>query len=121
MALLQKKKIKDIEIINNPDQVVTQVVVEWHTYDTIDPEEFSTKQDKRFTLETDDVDPTSESFVPFESLTEEVVMGWLGERFQSPRIIEMEQRMRDEISNRVNPPAPVAPTVVNKGLPWESK
>ena len=119
MALLQKKKIKAVEVFNNADEIVTQVVVEWHTYDTIDPEEFSVKEEKRFTLETDEVDPTDPGFVAYEDLTEDIVMSWLSERFQSPRIKEMEKRMESEITNRANPPAPVEPAVVNKGLPWE--
>jgi hypothetical protein len=118
MGLMQKKKVKSIEVINNSDQIATQVSVEWHTYDTIDPEMYGMRHEQTFTLETDDVDPTSDTFVAFEELTEKVVLGWLEERFQSPRIVEMENRMKTEISNRVNPPEPVEPKVVRKDPPW---
>jgi hypothetical protein len=120
MALLQKKKINDLVVTNNEHEIVTQVFVEWHTYDTMDPEEFSIKETKVFNLEVDEVDPTSKNFIPFGELTEEIVTKWLEERFQSPRIKQMEERMKQDISNRVNPPAPQQPTEINKGLPWQN-
>jgi hypothetical protein len=118
MALIQKKKIKDIVVTNTADNIVTQVIVEWHIYDSIDIEEYSTKETKTFTLETDDVDSSSDSFIKFADLTENIVMDWLEEKFQSPRILEMEERMKSDITRRVNPPAPVEPELINKGLPW---
>lgn len=118
MALVQKKKIKDIVVTNNVDNIVTEVVVEWHTYDTIDIEEYSNKETKTFALEIDDVDSSSDSFVKFSNLTEKIVIDWLAEKFQSPRILQMEERMKTEISRRANPPAPVEPALINKGLPW---
>lgn len=118
MAAIQKKKIKDLEVINNGNDVVTQVVIEWVTYDDSDPEEIKTQETKRFTLDTDEVDPTSVDFVPYNELTQDVIFGWLNARLNSTRIKEMEQRMITEINNRVNPPTPVEPEIVNKGLPW---
>lgn len=120
MALKEKKKIRDIEVTNNSDQIVVRVFVEWNTYDTIDPEEFKEQENKIFELEIDDADPNSDTFVPFENLTEEIIFGWLSERLQSPRILEMEKRMRDQVSSRVNPPEPISPQVINKGLPWNN-
>ena len=107
MATIQKKKIESLEVVNDGTDIVTTVVVEWHTYSDIDPEEYSTKERKTFTLETDEVDPKSTSFIPFNELTSDIVFGWIQHRFESPRIKEMEKRMIDSINNSVNPPAPV--------------
>lgn len=118
MAILQKKKIKSLNIFNDGTNVVTSVIVEWHTYADIDPEEYSEKEDKKFTLETDEVDPNSDSFIPFNELTEDIVFGWIKHRFESPRIKEMEKRMVDMVNSRAYPTPAPEPSIINKNLPW---
>lgn len=118
MATIQKNKIESLEVVNDGTDIVTTVVVEWHTYADIDPEVYSEKEYKTFTLETDEVDPTSDSFIPFNELTSDIVFGWIQHRFESPRIKEMEKRIIDMINDRVNPPAPVEPQIISKELPW---
>jgi len=118
MSIIQKKKIKSLNIINDGSDVVTNVVVEWHTYAEIDPEEYYEKQDKTFTVETEEVDPNSNSFIPYEELTEDIIFGWIQHRFESPRIKEMENRMVDMVNSRAYPTPPPEPKITTKELPW---
>lgn len=118
MAAIQKKKIKDLEVVNDGDDIVTNIVIEWTTYDDSDPEEIKTQESKRFTLDVEEVDPSSTNFIPYSDLTSEIVFGWLEKRLNSARIKEMEERMISMINDMANPPSPVRPEIVNKGLPW---
>lgn len=121
MTAIQRKKIKEIEVINNGNDIVTSVVIEWLTYDDSDPEEIREIVDKRFTLDTDEIDLSSSGFIPYNDLTPETIFNWLEKRLNSVRIKEMEQRLITSINNRVNPPEPDPPATITKELPWNSK
>lgn len=118
MAVIQKKKIKQLEVTNDDNNVVIQVEIEWRTYDDSDPEEFYMEDQKRFTLETDEVNPTAPEFIAYGDLTQETVFGWLDARLNSKRIKEWEQRMIQDINDRVNPPEQAPPKTIYKELPW---
>lgn len=53
-------------------------------------------------------DPSDPNFIPFESLTEEIVLSWIhGETFKE----DLETRLSGEVNNMINP-------VIISGLPW---
>jgi len=53
-------------------------------------------------------DASDPNFIPFESLTEEIVLSWIqGDTFKE----DMESRLANEVNNIINP-------VVMTGLPW---
>jgi hypothetical protein len=118
MEILQKRKIKSLNAINDGTDVVVNVVVEWHTYANIDPEEYFLKEDKKFTLEIDEVNPQSDSFIPFNQLTEDIVCGWIQHRFESPKIKEMEKRMIGMVNSMAYPTPLPEPEIIGKEIPW---
>jgi len=73
------------------------------------------KEDRHVGIVTLEGDPVSPSFVPFEKLTEEIVLEWVKEKLgdiEINRIItEVQTRIEDRIQKEQNP------DVLN-GLPW---
>jgi len=57
-------------------------------------------------------DPEAESYVPYEDLTEEIVVGWVKTSLGEERIAEIEKSLADQIAEQKNPP-------ILTGLPWE--
>jgi hypothetical protein len=55
--------------------------------------------------------PSAESFTPFESLTQETVVGWLEAKMGEERIAEMKANLDARIEEKINP------TKVTKQLP----
>ena len=118
MTAIQRKKVENLEIINNDSNIINRVEIKWTTYDDSDPEEIRREETKWFTLDTEDITTSSEGFVSFENLTEATILGWLEKRFQSARIQQFESEMIQEINDQVNPPTPPTPEYINKELPW---
>jgi hypothetical protein len=73
------------------------------------------KEDRHVGFAKFEGDPLSPSFVPFEKLTEEIVIGWVKEKLgdtEINRIIaEAQARIEDRIQKEKNP------EFIN-GLPW---
>ena len=61
-------------------------------------------------------DPTSETFVPYEELTEAIVLGWVKEKLTQEKITEIETgaeaRLQERIEKKTNP------EFLN-GTPWD--
>ena len=52
-----------------------------------------------------------DSLIPFADLTEEIVVGWVKERFGAEKVAEIEQALENQISEQRNP-------TKASGLPW---
>lgn len=53
-------------------------------------------------------------FVPYDQLTEELVLGWVKAELGDDQIANYEYCIADQIANQINPPA----TPEQKPLPW---
>jgi hypothetical protein len=118
MAIVQEKKIKSLNVINNGTDTVSNVVVEWYTYADSAPEEYFERVNRTFPLEIEEVDPNSDSFIPFNELTEGIVFGWIQNILESQRIEDMEKRIIDRVNSRAYPTPSPEPEIINKELPW---
>lgn len=62
-------------------------------------------------------DPTSPSFIPYEELTEAIVLGWVKEELTQAKITEIETsaeaRLEDRIEKKANPEFLI-------GTPWNN-
>lgn len=63
------------------------------------------------TLTLPEKDPSDPSFIPFDSLTEEVVLGWLQEAMGDETVAKLEAELEARLNELINP-------VVGTGLPW---
>ncbi len=57
-------------------------------------------------------DPEAESYVSYEELTKDIVVGWVIESLGEERMAEIEKSLEDQIAAQKNPP-------ILTGLPWE--
>jgi hypothetical protein len=57
-------------------------------------------------------DPEAESYVPYEELTKDIVVGWVTASLGEERMLKIEQSLTDQIAAQKNPP-------ILTGLPWE--
>ena len=114
MAIQHSRTINNLEVLNDGNNVVTQVSVHFVSYDDSDQERTTIRSTERFQLEIDDVTPDSDGFVPFDSLTAETVEGWLGKKLTKEEE-DTYERHTAWINSVLNPPAPLT---VNKATPW---
>jgi len=72
-------------------------------------------EDRHVGMITLEGDPTDPNFIPFEELTQEVVLGWVQTELGEERITEiqtqMESRLQQRLDEKNNPP-------FIQGLPW---
>jgi len=114
MTIQHSRTIENLEVLNDGNNVVTEVEVRFVSYDDSDQERTTIQSGHRFQLETEGVTPDSDGFVAFGSLTAETVEGWLGEELTDEE--ERVQRHHTSwIDSVLNPPAP---RTVNKATPW---
>lgn len=109
MAFIKTKTVLRLVVLNNDDNIVSEVNVKFSAYDDAVSNGYVFNTDFPVNLDTD-VDTSSESFVQFDNLTEDIVLGWC-----SDQITDLESACESLINERNNPPAP--PTV-EKSIPW---
>jgi len=114
MAIQHSRTIKNLEVLNDGNNVVTEVKVHFVSYDDSDQERTTITSRQRFQLETEGVTPDSDGFVSFDSLTAETVEGWLGEKLTTEEA-SVYATHTAWINSVLNPPAP---RTVNKATPW---
>lgn len=114
MAIQHSRTIENLEVLNDGNNVVTEVEVRFVSYDDSDQERTTIDSSYRFELETEGVTPESDGFVAFGSLTAETVEGWLGDKLTTEEA-EAQARHTAWINSVLNPPAP---RTVNKATPW---
>ena len=114
MAIQHSRTIENLEVLNDGNNVVTEVEVRFVSYDDSDQERTTIDSSYRFELETEGVTPESEGFVAFGSLTAETVEGWLGDKLATQEA-NVQAGHTAWINSVLNPPAP---RTVNKATPW---
>ena len=63
-------------------------------------------------------DPTSPSFIPFENLTEEIVIGWVKEQLGPDGIADMEDNVKKRIEENIQ--SVKKPQFISK-IPWKNR
>ena len=114
MAIQHSRTIENLEVLNDGNDVVTEVEVRFVSYDDSDQERTTIDSYQKFELETEGVTPESEGFVAFGSLTAETVEGWLGDKLTTEEA-KVQAGHTAWINSVLNPPAP---RTVNKATPW---
>ena len=56
-------------------------------------------------------EPTQQNFIPFEDLTEEIVIGWVKDRLGEEQVTGLQDGLLVAIAEKANPP-------LASGLPW---
>jgi pullulanase/glycogen debranching enzyme len=69
---------------------------------------------KAFTQNNIDLESSSDTFTPYEQLTEEIVIGWVKEKLGEEMVLDYQNSLAQKIEEINNPPAEAQ----NTTLPW---
>ena len=109
MAITHTETVHKMTVLNNGTDVVSHIDVEIFSVDDSDPVRL--KRTSHVIADVDTSGGTSAAgFVPYGSLTEDAVKGWL-----ATEIAESKAKAETWINLVKNPPAPLE---VSKTLPW---
>ena len=109
MAITHTETVHQMTVLNDGTDVVSHIVVEIFSVDDSDPVRL--KRTSRVIKDVDTSGGTSAAgFVPYGSLTEDTVKGWL-----ATQIAERKTQAEEWINLAKNPPTPPE---VSKALPW---
>ena len=106
MAIAHTWSIGELVQLNDNSGTVVRVQYNVNSTDGT----ISTKSEGLVELETENID----NFISYESLTEELVLGWVKEKL-GPNLGNHEVNNAAWIDSVVNPPAP---RTINSALPW---
>ena len=115
MTIQFSKSITNINVANSGDKdVVSNVEVEFTSYDDSNQEGTTIKSNESFELSTDGRTSSSDGWVAYASLDAATVEGWLGSEL-TDRITSVQANHNGWINSVLTPPAPA---IVDKALPW---
>lgn len=115
MTIQFSKSITRIDVVNSGDKdLVSNVEVEFTSYDDSNQEDTTITSNESFQLETDDRTSSSDGWVAYASLDAATVEGWLGSEL-TDRITSVQANHNGWINSVLTPPAPAT---VYKALPW---
>ena len=122
MATTHTREIISINVINDgTNDVVSDVIFKFtsnNDSEVLNGPESERVTIRNFNVETEGVSNSSEGFVEFANLTQEIIEGWIGEEFVNfcSRIESENSNHFDfRISDITNPPAP---RIVKRDRPW---
>ena len=109
MAITHTETVHKMSVLNDGTDVVAHIDIEVFSVDDSDPVKLN--QTSHVIVDVDTSGGTSAAgFVPYGSLTEDTVKGWL-----ATQIAERKTQAEEWINLVKNPPAPPE---VSKTLPW---
>ena len=111
MALTQTQTVSKLRILNNADNIVTEVEVTTQSIDDSDPNTLCCFDRESFKVDYSGGTGAS-GFVAYESLTQNIILGWISEDLAAS---PMKTQHANWIESKKNPPAP---SFVYKALPF---
>ena len=109
MAITHTETVHKMTVLNDGNDVVSHMDIEIFSVDDSDPVKLT--QTSHVIVDVDTSGGTSAAgFVPYGSLTEDIVKGWL-----ATQIAERKTQAEEWINLAKNPPTPPE---VSKALPW---
>ena len=113
MAITHTQTVTNLTILNNADNIVSEVTVKTVSVDDSDPSTLTIENEESFDLDTSG-GTGAEGFVAYDSLTQEKVLAWtpVAEGLASSNTKINHEAWIESVKN------PPAPAEVNKALPW---
>ena len=113
MAITHTQTVSGLTILNNADNIVSEVTVKTVSVDDSDPSTLTIENEENFQLDTSG-GTGAEGFVAYDSLTQEKVLAWtpVAEGLASSNTKINHEAWIESVKN------PPAPTEVDKALPW---
>ena len=117
MAITHTQTVSKLNVLNNSDNIVSEVFVHIVSTDDSDPEKLKVESDTSFRLDTSGGTGAS-GFVAYESLTQSTILAWdtVKDGITSWNIqASHEEWIERQIAIAA---ASATPTEINKALPW---
>ena len=111
MAITHNVNVIKLTVINDGEDVVSEIDVEIVSVDDSDPSNLTRTSYDRFVIDTSG-GTSAAGFVEYGNLTEDVVKGWIADKLASSTRKALAEAW---IENKKNPPKPPE---VSKTLPW---
>ena len=110
MAITHTQTVIAMAIVkSNSDNIVARVVVNTHSEDDSNPSEYTYDSQEEFKVDVSGGSSAS-GFVAYESLTEDVVIGWVSTQLAAS---SMKTKNEAKITNMIN-----HVEIEGKDLPW---
>ena len=114
MAITHTQTVTGLQIVNNSDNIVSEVIVKTVSVDDSDPTNLTIEGDDTIGITTEGVTTSTAGFVAYDSLTQDTILNWT----------EVKDAL-DSSNTKVNQEAwinsvktPPTPTHVDKALPF---
>ena len=113
MAITHTQTVSGLTILNNADNIVSDVTVKTVSVDDSDPSTLTIENEESFPLDTSG-GTGAEGFVAYDSLTQDKVLAWtpVAEGLASSNTKINHEAWIESVKN------PPAPAEVDKALPW---
>ena len=76
MAITHTQTVTGLTIVNNADNIVSEVIVKTVSVDDSDPTNLTIEGDDNIGITTEGVTTSTEGFVAYESLTQDTILNW---------------------------------------------
>ena len=114
MAITHTQTVSRLTIVNNSDNIVSEVEVTTKSVDDSDPTNLVIEGSDTIGITTTDITPSTAGFVAYESLTQDTILNWT----------EVKDEL-DKSNTKINQESwinsvktPPTPTHVDKALPF---
>ncbi len=114
MAITHTQTVTELQIVNNSDNIVSEVTVKTVSVDDSDPSTLTIEGDDRIGITTTDITPSTAGFVGYDSLTQDTILNWTEVK---DYLASSNTKINQEswINSVKTPPTP---SHVNKDLPF---
>ena len=114
MAITHTQSVSRLTIVNNSDNIVSEVEVTTKSVDDSDPTNLVIEGSDTIGITTTDITPSTAGFVAYESLTQDTILNWT----------EVKDAL-DSSNTKINQESwinsvktPATPTHIDKALPF---
>ena len=114
MAITHTQTVTGLQIVNNSDNIVSEVTVKTVSVDVSDPTNLTIEGDDSIGITTEGVSTSTAGFVAYDSLTQDTILNWT----------EVKDYL-DKSNTKINQESwinsvktPPTPSHVNKDLPF---
>ena len=114
MAITHTQTVTGLQIVNNSDNIVSEVEVKTVSVDDSDPTNLTIEGSDIIGITTTGITPSTAGFVAYESLTQDTILNWTEVK---DYLASSNTKVNQEswINSVKTPPTP---THVDKALPW---
>ena len=113
MAITHRGTVVKLEVLTaNNDNIVAKVDLDINSSDDSNPSKYKATSSHGFKVNTTGITSSTSGFVPYESLTESTVLGWISSGISTCKAADLNNREIKKLMREDNP------VYVDKALPW---